>query len=234
MHPTYNYIFHLINEFLSNDRKVSLVDYGCGNGLFLEYFPKGRILKYLGLDINLSSIDFANKNYRSKKISFGLIRQGYPAKLGKPNSIDLIVLIGVLQYMSQKEIDLFLKEARKVLRKDGRVIISCAVDHVPYRIFNIYRLLLPNYFINEEIFLSTVKKSDMKIIYKSEKGIFFAPLFSNVISLFFDISDKIIFQTKGSLGPIGRFGRAMVNPILRLEYSLPINYGYTLFFVLKK
>lgn len=234
MHPTYQHILNLLKESFPNNKKINLIDYGCGNGLLLEYLPKEKLSKYHGLDINLDSINYAKDHYKFKKINFELMQQGNVINLGKSNSVDAIILIGVLQYMTQKEIDLFLKEARKVLRKDGIIIISCAVDHVLYRIFNIYRLFLPNNFINKENFLDLVRKSNMKVIYQQEKGIILSPLFSNVVSLFFDILDKLIFRTNGSLGPIGKLSRKIVKPIIEFEYNLPINFGYTLFLIFKK
>lgn len=234
MHPTYQHILNLLEENFPNTRKINLIDYGCGNGLLLEYLSKEKLLKYLGLDISLDSISYAKNRYKFKKINFELIQQGKSINLGKPNSVDVIILIGVLQYMTQKEIKNFLNHAKKVLKSDGKIIISCAVDHVLYRIFNIYRLFLPNNFINKKIFLDLVRKSNMKVTYQQEKGIILSPLFSNVFSLFFDILDKILFQTKGSLGPIGKAAREVTNSILTLEYYLPINYGYTYFILLEK
>lgn len=229
MHPTYQYVLDLLEDTFINKRRINLIDYGCGNGLLLKYLSEEKILKYKGLDINLDSINHAKNQYKSKRIKFYLLQKGGSIKLGKPNSIDAIVMVGVLQYMNKTEINNFFTEARKTLKTDGVIIITCTTNHLIYQILNIYRFILPHNFININFLSNFIKKFGMKIIYKQEKGIFISPLFSNVISLFFDVLDRILFRTKGMLGPCGRISREIMNPIARLEFNLPINYGYTLF-----
>lgn len=229
MHPTYRLILNLLEKSFPDKRKINLIDYGCGNGLLLEYLPKEKISSYQGLDINLDSINYAKNRYKFKKINFEMIQQGKSIKLGRSNSVDAIVLIGVLQYMTQEEISDFLIKAKKVLKKNGIILISCATDYFFYRVLNLYRLFLPNYFINKNNLSKLIRISGMKIRFQDEKGILLSPLFSNVFSLFFDIFDKILFRTKGSLGPLGKSSRLIINPILSIEYLFPVNYGYTLF-----
>lgn len=234
MHPTYQYILNLLEDNFPNKRKISLIDYGCGNGLLLEFLPNEKISSYKGFDINLDSINYAKRHYESKKILFNLLRKEQKNSLGSPKSVDVIVLIGVLQYMTQKEISDFLINAKKTLKKNGIILISCTTDHFFYRVFNLYRLFLPNYFININKLSQLIRISGLRIKSQKEKGILLSPLFSNVFSVIFDTLDKIFFQTRGSLGFFGRISRDIVNPLLRLEYLLPLDHGYTLFLVLEK
>ena len=76
--------------------------------------------------------------------------------------------------------------------------------------------------------INQLKKNNLKVVYEKEFGLLLAPLFSNVLVLFFDALDKIFFSTKGEIGKIGSFARSMVAPIIILENKIPIDFGYTL------
>ena len=82
--------------------------------------------------------------------------------------------------------------------------------------------------------LTEIEKAKLRTIYQQERGFLIAPLFSNIISFFFDAADKVLFRTKGTLGPIGTFARKIINPLITLEYLLQIDYGYTLYLKIKK
>lgn len=233
MHPTYQRIISLLNLDKVKDKKFKIVDYGCGSGLLLKYLPKEMIFDYSGFDINENSIKEAKKTYFSRNIHFYLINKD-KNRFEQARSVDAIVLVGVLQYLSISEIDWLLTQSKKILKKNGFLIISCAVGHWPYRLFNLYRLFLPNKFINKKLFINKIKNKGFKISFCEEKGILLAPLFSNILVLVFDSLDKLIFKTQSKLGPIGSVSRKIINPLLTLEYLLPINYGYTLFMTLNK
>ncbi|MDD2822974.1 MAG: class I SAM-dependent methyltransferase [Candidatus Daviesbacteria bacterium] len=233
MHPTYKYILSLLNLQKAEDNSVKVVDYGCGNGLLLSYLVKRKIKEYIGFDINKESILEAKRKYHNKNISFLLLSRN-KKMFERMKSVDLLVLIGVLQYLSEEEIDWLLLSSQKILKKKGRIIISCTPDNWPYRLFNLYRIILPNKFINKDLFIDKAKKNGFEVSACTQKGLLLAPLFSNIIVIFFDFMDKLVFKTKGKLGPVGIVSRKVINPLLMLEYLLPINYGYTMFVELQK
>jgi hypothetical protein len=82
--------------------------------------------------------------------------------------------------------------------------------------------------------VAEIRKAGFDAEYVREKGLMLAPLTANVVALFFDGLDKVLFRTRGSLGPAGRFIRKLTNPMLHLEYHLPVDFGYTLFLRAKK
>lgn len=229
-HHTYNLILDLILESFPKEKKLNVLDYGCGSGALLEFFPKNRIGKYTGIDINKDSIDVANKRYGGgKNISFGLISSHEPLNLGKANTVDVVVAVGVLQYMADDQrVNLFQK-AESVLRKDGVLVLSCVTDHILYKLMNLYYLFLPHYYINRANLIKQLRQNNFRIVYERERGLIIAPLFSNLIVLFFDTLDKIFFRTRGELGPIGTRIRQLASQIIQWEYKLPIDYGHTLF-----
>lgn len=235
MHPAYQLILGLIDKNFPNNKKINLIDYGCGNALFLNYIPRNIIKTYIGFDVNKDSIKNAKNKFGDRKnVLFNLIEQNKKINLGKFADIEVIVLIGVLQYMNETEIDLLFKECARVLKKEGVLIFSCITDHRIYKIVNIYRLFLPHFYTNRIKLLKQLERNKFFISYNKEKGIIIAPLFSNFIVFFFDALDKMIFRTNGRLGPIGTKIRSVMHFILRLEYMLSIDYGYTLFVVAKR
>ena len=224
---TYKKICSLVDEVFATSAKLNILDFGCGNGELLEYFPQSRIKKYLGVDINDESIKKAKLKNKAKNVSFKIIDRKNDM-FGIRNSMDVIISIGVLQYMSDQETTNFLKMAKKMLKKRGILIISCATDHFIYRMFNLYGIFLPNRFVNRNWLVMLLKKIGFTVDYQKETGLLLAPLFSHNIVFFFDAMDKILFKTKGELGVVGLFVRKLAYPLLWLEASLPVDFGYNL------
>lgn len=226
---THELVKDLLYESFPRNKKITIIDYGCGNGLLLNFLNIYTIHKYIGYDINAESIQSAKKRYaKLLKASFKLIAKDNVPNLGKRNLADAVVLIGVLQYMSEEEKSSFLKKVSLALKKDGILIITCTANHKIYKLLNIYRFFIPHKFIDRMELKSQLKKNGLEIIFEKEKGLIIAPLFSNFIVFFFDALDKIIFRTKGELGLIGTKIRLLADYIIKLEYKLPIDYGYTL------
>ncbi len=233
MSATHEYINSLILNHFKN-KKISIVDYGCGNGELLRYLNNRKIINYTGYDVNTDSLLVARKLFKNNEYQFKKIVNKKVPNFGKPQTLDLVVLVGVLQYMSGDEINELLKQIKKVLSKNGTAIFSCSIDHLFYKVFNLYRFLIPNHYINKELLINRIQKYGFTVELEQEKGLLIAPLFSNILSLFFDSVDKLLFRTRGSIGPIGNVSRKLIDPILKIEYKLPINYGYTLFLKIKK
>lgn len=228
MSATHFFIKNIIENHFGL-QKISVIDYGCGSGELLNYLEKRKIEKYCGFDVGGDCLRVAKEVFLNKKYLFKRINKRRPPWLGKNNSIDLIVLIGVLQYMTSEEVDHLLKESKRVLTKNGIIIISCAIDHYLYKIFNLYRFFIPNHYIDRKKLISKLKEFDFIIDIEKEKGLIVAPLFSNIFSLFFDAFDRVIFKTRGTIGPVGLIARKLADLLIKQEYKLPIDYGYTLF-----
>jgi ubiquinone/menaquinone biosynthesis C-methylase UbiE len=228
MSATHNYIKKVINnKFGSED--ISIVDYGCGSGDLLNFININQIKSYVGYEVSNACINSAKNTFKNNKLKFKKIKKNHIPSIGQDNSIDLIVLVGVLQYMTDIEISNFLIEAKRVLVKNGIIIASCATDRWVYKIFNIYRLFIPNFYINRTKLVLKLENAGFKIELEKEKGLIIAPLFSNIFSLFFDALDRLFFNSKGTLGPIGKKSRKLIKPFISKEFSLPIDFGYTLF-----
>ncbi len=64
----------LINilKFKKMNRKISILDVGCGYGELTKYLPKNINYNYTGIDIVKSMIDYANKKNANKNMRFYL------------------------------------------------------------------------------------------------------------------------------------------------------------------
>ena len=229
IHPTYIVIMDLINETFPGGR-LNILDYGCGDGFFLGVIPKDRICHYDGYDVNPRSIEVAKqRNASENAVNFYHIDKEKMPTFEKSKNIDVIILIGVLQYMSNREITNLFCCAGKILRQGGILIASCTPEHWLYKLMNLYRFISPHCYIKRTKLISQIEQSGLSVVHQKEKGIFISPLFSGVVFLFFDLLNKIIFRKDGSLGPISRGIRSFVNPLLKAEYLLPVDFGNTLF-----
>lgn len=215
--------------------KLTLVDYGCGEGEILSYLPLKSIYSYHGYEVNAACIPVAKKKWSHlRKVVFTVIDRSHLPSLGKKNEVDALFLIGVIQYLPQSDLKHVLKQARKVLKPGGQLLISCTTDHKLYSWVNIYRYFLPHFVVRRDQLIKEIESQGLKIDEQFERGIFFTPFFSNVLVFFFDVADKLLFRTKGELGPIGRWIRKACSPIIKKEFQLKLDYGYTLFIVASK
>lgn len=234
LHPTYELIRQLILKG-HKQSKLRLVDYGCGTGLLINLIGKEKIAYYHGYDVSENTLRVARKKFtNNKSFRFKKINKKKLPVFGSAKSFDVVVLIGVLQYLEKSELEHVLTESKRILKKSGIVVISCAVDHPLYVVLNLYQFFIPHRYINRHELLKTATQNGFKPSFITEKGILIAPFISHCLSIFFDALDKLFFRTKGKLGPIGSWVRAISIPLIQLEYKLPIDYGYTLFLVLKK
>lgn len=234
IHPTYTTIRALIHAFFPVNKKLSIVDYGCGNGYLLEVLPPEWIRSYQGFDINVSSITSAKRTFANRRnVHFTVFDKKHPPHLAR-NSADCIVCVGVLQYLEDDEVLHVLAQAKRALTKNGILLMSCAVDHAVYRVTNLYQLFLPHQYISRKRLNHQIKKSGLHLRYQQEKGLCLTPLISNIGTLAFDILDKVFLRTKGSLGFFGKTFRSWSNLLCHLDYLIPIDYGYTLFTAAKQ
>ena len=97
-----------------------ILDLGCGNGRLIELFQEKNI-EYSGIDNSQKLIEIARQKHPNGEFRiFDGLKIPYP-----DNHFDTIFCIAVLHHIPGRELrQEFLKEARRVLRSSGRLILS--------------------------------------------------------------------------------------------------------------
>lgn len=235
LHPNYKIIKDFFERTFKNRKKIKVLDYGCGAGRFYGLLRKHKnVVMYKGLDINLHSIQKARRLFAKDGVASFSTTPGDSFNFEKSTKYDCIILIGVLQYMSDMQIKKLLISLNKVLNKGGIIIGSTVTDHLVYKIFNLYQIILPNRYINRNWFQRQIASVGLNIELFFERGLFLSPLVSHVLMPCVDVLDKLVRKESGDLGGIGRWVRLKCTSLMLLEYNLPIDYGFTLYFYLKK
>jgi ubiquinone/menaquinone biosynthesis C-methylase UbiE len=130
-------------EYTKQGEKV--LDLGCGNGALWQIL-KDRGVEYIGVDNSKELIEIAEKLYLHPHTKQGQVAEGDQDNEVSPcygvgarpkfqqadalnlpfpeNSFDTVYCIGVFHHIPSKEIQLrFLKEAKRVLKSNGRLIL---------------------------------------------------------------------------------------------------------------
>ena len=93
---------------------------GCGNGRFFEIL-KEKNVQYFGLDNSEKLIEVAREKYPQANFS---TYDGFKIPF-EDNSFDQVFCIAVLHHIPSRQLRVqFLKEAQRVLKKDGLLILT--------------------------------------------------------------------------------------------------------------
>lgn len=144
-------IFHSTVRFLKNFPKAnSLLDIGCGNGLFLlnlsKYFPA---MKFQGSDIGAEAIHLAQQSLKifakeNPRISISFKLQEQKQILLPENSVDIILATLVCHHLDDEELIEFLREAYL----SARTVIIIHDLHRHFLAYWVYGLISPILFRN--------------------------------------------------------------------------------------
>jgi ubiquinone/menaquinone biosynthesis C-methylase UbiE len=95
-----------------------VIDIGCGSALALQWLPE---VQYIGLDINSDCIAFAQRTYAGK----GTFVVGDVRSLqadSRFRDADIVMALGVLHHLDDREAGDCLKFAHDVLKPNGRFV----------------------------------------------------------------------------------------------------------------
>ena len=131
--------YKLIQDFVNN--KI-ILDAACGVGYGSKILSKTAKEVY-SIDIDVEAIDFAKENYQAKNINFV---QSSVTQLPFENEyFEVIVSFETIEHLNQENQEVFLSEIKRVLKKDGVLIMS-----TPDKNFYLNQILSHNhYHLNE-------------------------------------------------------------------------------------
>ena len=115
------YKVKIISANENNNKKVSILDLGCGDGMNAAFFSKYfRYMEYQGIDISKESINLA-QNFKSRNICFST----YDGKHipFKSQTFDIIFLACVLHHVPHIEHFNLLSECSRALKTGGHLYI---------------------------------------------------------------------------------------------------------------
>jgi len=101
-----------------NDGNAKLLDFGCGNGLFLKYAED--YFETVGIDYSVDAISLAKQN--TKKTSY--LKGSIDALKSSKRKVDVLTCFDVLEHIEKNEHDKYLREFKKKLKNGGLLVIS--------------------------------------------------------------------------------------------------------------
>ena len=140
----------IVSEFINSlPKNAKILDVGCGNCDFFDYFVKNGI-DYTGIDLSKGMIEVAKKMHPRGNFKLGDIR-----KIDFPDaSLDGIFAFFSLIYVPKIDIPLVLKSFNRLLKNNGVVLIALqeGKDNVCVNtILRPNKKLFMNLFTEEEI-----------------------------------------------------------------------------------
>ncbi|WP_017815611.1 class I SAM-dependent methyltransferase [Paenibacillus shenyangensis] len=113
---------HRYSSIAESLKGMRVLDAGCGTGygsFLISQFAK----KVVGIDISQEAVDWCNKNYASQK-NLEFIQGSLEAIPFDREEFDCVVSFEVIEHVDPSIQRTFLGEARRVLKKNGVLIIS--------------------------------------------------------------------------------------------------------------
>ena len=194
---------------------IKILDLGCGNGRMADIF-RNKAVSYLGIDNSEKLIDLARlRQAGHENFSF---KVGDMTKLENlKESFDLILVIASLHHLpTQKLRTLFLKEVSRLLKKNGRAIISVWNLWSPkyWRYFFDYRTKVKNKVLNlNDVFIPWKTKGEWQMRYVHA---FTAGEFKKILSLSGLRIEDIYYESKGEKA--GMFSRGNLLAIVSKKW----------------
>jgi len=198
---------HILSK-IKNKKKVEILDIGCsrGYGTYLLGL-KLKKTKITGIDINKKDLEFANKNFKTKNITYKYLDILKIKKQIKKN--DYVICLEVFEHINPKKSKIFLRNIKKMLKKNGKLFFSTPNK----KIYDIYT--------NTEGHINEVSYNKVNKLFSKNK--------IKVIDAFgVGINSEILHKIIIKLNLNVRKQKNILNKIIRISF---ISFFYPLLFL---
>ncbi|MEK6893126.1 MAG: methyltransferase domain-containing protein [Nanoarchaeota archaeon] len=124
---------HKLCLAIGNYENKKILDIGCSYGWFEKLNAK-KSKEIIAIDINKKDLDIARKELREKNVKFSY-GSALDLRKFKENYFDMVVMFDVIEHIPKNTEEIALREIRRVLRKNGTLIISTPAENL-FKIFD--------------------------------------------------------------------------------------------------
>jgi len=103
------------------DRSMSVLEIGCGTGLFLKYIHQRGVSEFLGIDMDPKVLDFLPDELRSKVEIIDV--NEFLLSLPETDKFDRVVMIDIFEHFSPGEGVSLLNRLKPHLKENGGVVV---------------------------------------------------------------------------------------------------------------
>lgn len=107
-----------VEEYISPKEGQSVLEFGCGAGNIINYFPAD--IKYTGLDISKKCIQYCNKNFPSREFCL----QDFSSKFSLNKKYDIIFSEGVMACLSDEQVEILVENIIEHSNVGSKIILS--------------------------------------------------------------------------------------------------------------
>lgn len=120
------YIWERLSQLFRAQGPLRILDYGTHDGAMLHSISTSGILSAsVGVDVNISALESLSDTAGS--VTLQAVTKGEPLPF-PDQSFDAVTLVGVLEHIHRQ--DLLLTELHRVLKTDGRLLVSVPGQHL--------------------------------------------------------------------------------------------------------
>ncbi|MBE6140469.1 MAG: class I SAM-dependent methyltransferase [Firmicutes bacterium] len=155
---------HINRYSLAKDmcKNKVVLDISCGEGYGSMLLKQWGAKKVVGLDISEEAILNAQKNFAEKDLEF-IIHDAMNLDCFNDNYFDMVVSFETIEHLTEPL--KFLKEIKRVSKKDAPIIITCPNDYLYYpteQEFNPYHIKKYTFEDFQKLLSITFKKDNIK------------------------------------------------------------------------
>lgn len=120
-----------IKDMMLKNHLQKVLDVGCGTGLLVKFMNTHRF-RAIGCDASPEAVKEAKKTSGSRNI---ILSQASDLPF-QSSSFDLVTSISLVEHLTQKEAIKFIKEAKRILKKNGFIFLVTPNFATPLRILS--------------------------------------------------------------------------------------------------